>query len=101
MEEQNPTELVKCSICNNLFERAVTPSKRYVSCPKHTRLGCEEYNPYGLEAESRIVYPSPWLLFGVKEIQYKCGKCEKVFWYTKGDMEEQKMQERFWVLIKK
>jgi len=61
----------------------------------HPRLQCEEYNRYGLEPDSRIIYTSPWSLFGIREIEYKCNKCGKIFWYTKGDMAEQRYLESF------
>lgn len=61
----------------------------------HPRLKCEEYSQFKFEPDTRIVYSSPWSLFGIKETRYLCRKCGKKFWYTKGDMEEQKMHERF------
>jgi len=61
----------------------------------HRHRDCEEYSPYGLEAESRTIYLSPWAMFGTKETRYICKRCSGKFWYTKGDMEWYKMNQKF------
>ena len=61
----------------------------------HPRLSCEEYSSYNFEPDTRIIYMSPWSLFGTRKTRYLCRKCGKKFWYTKGDMDEQKMSAKF------
>jgi hypothetical protein len=66
----------------------------------HRHKDCEEYNPYGLEPETRFIYTSPWSLFGVKETRYVCNRCKGKFWYAKGNMEEIKMHYKFMDALK-
>lgn len=61
----------------------------------HPRLRCKEYNDFGFGGDIRIYYRSPWDLFAVIETRYICNKCGGLFWYTKGDFEEEKMNEIF------
>lgn len=61
----------------------------------HRHRDCEEYNPYKFEPETRIIYTSPWALFGIRETRYLCRRCSGKFWYTKGDMEMKKSHYRF------
>lgn len=66
----------------------------------HPRLSCIEYSNIGfitenIIPETRIVYSSPWSLFGTKETKYHCTKCGKKFWYAKGNMDWEKMNEQF------
>ena len=69
---------------------------------RHPRTQCEMYSEVkGLTDEeskfpdTRIIYSSPWSLFGIKETRYLCRKCGKKFWYTRGDFEWQLMNEKF------
>jgi len=85
---------------NNMTPKALSREIKKLFC-FHPRLLCEENNVYGMGASERIIYISPWSQFGIKEIEYKCTKCGKLFWYTRGDMWEQKYQERFINLLTK
>jgi hypothetical protein len=62
----------------------------------HPPLKCEEYSSTNFEPDTRITYNSPWVLFGTRETRYKCLKCKKLFWYTKGDIDYMKMTDKFW-----
>ena len=61
----------------------------------HSRLNSTEVNDYGMGGEERIVYSSPWALFGTKLKHYKCSKCEGTYWETPYDHNWFTMNEKF------
>ena len=65
----------------------------------HPRLTCQEVSLYGLEPETRIRYTNPWALFPIKETLYLCTKCKKQFFYPKGEMAYEIMNEQFLVSL--
>ncbi len=60
----------------------------------HPALSSSEVGDYGLGGETRIIYTSPWTLFGTKEIHYHCNKCGANYWLPKGNQAEREMNEK-------
>ncbi len=60
----------------------------------HPALKSEEINTYGLAVDTRIVFSSPWSLFGTKETHYLCNRCGAKYWYPKGNQYEKEMCEK-------
>jgi len=66
----------------------------------HNHLKCVEYNDFGLGGETKIEYPNPWSLFGIKYTHYQCLECGRKFWMPKGNFEERRMNEIFFERLK-